>query len=431
MLAGIAPSVMALDVTDSDVKMTVGVQLQFWAQASKGTDDTEAFNRITGAETTATPVTQPYDATNGVNNQYPAPVDFFLRRARFSFKGTYKSVWIYSVALRIDNQDKGVNGANRTPAMHNAYLGRKFKMNDDWTSQVKAGLDYAFFCPADSGPSANLLLPAQRATQGMVAVRGVGVAYKLSGPFLTWGVDVQNNTAENSGVAGQQTKSPGLWYSTRVEFSPKGDWHVDKYQESFAGAEGKGVLVGAEVGENKRALVANVSETATGDLNGNGTVQTFTAGAGGVNYVAKDTLCYGAEALVHVDGLSALAEARWQKDKYTVDSGTAAAHSQLSGNQKGFIWLAQAGYAIKVNGGTQALELALRYTSIDKNTEFDHETAGYGAGDFGVSGQQEEAGLNWYFAGHNSKMGLMYTHWTAEQGNAHENIVRLTEQLTF
>jgi hypothetical protein len=438
MLAGIAPSVMALDISDNDVKMTVGVQLQFWAQSTEGKADTATFNRDTN---TAGPgAVVPYDQANNTNTE-PAPVDFFLRRARFTVKGTFKNDWIYSYALRTDRLDQGTNAtAGRNPQQQTAYVGRVFK-SDDWTSQVKGGLDYPFFNIADVGPSSAYLLPGQRATQSLsggtvgASARGVGVSYLLSGPWVTWGFDILNNVNEAGGSTKVRT---GLFYSTRVQLSPAGDWHIAKYTETFAGKEGHGALLGLEAGENYHAQPGTIAEsgsTSIGNVNGVTSNDTFTVGAaapgnGTVTSITRDGAVLGGDLLLHLDGLSALAEARFQRDTYRIET-TLPAGNKLTGHQNHFIWLVQAGYAIPVNGGTQALELAGRYTFIDQNTEFRNETAAFGSQDYGNSGTQEEVGLNWYFAGNSAKLGLNYLHWNAEAGASHENIWRLQQQIAF
>jgi hypothetical protein len=438
-LAAVSAPVMALDIADNDVKLSIGTQLQFWAQSTEGKADTATFNRDTNTETPGAIV--PYDQANNTNTE-PAPVDFFLRRARLNVKGTFKSVWIFSYSLRTDRLDQGTNAtAGRTPAQQTAYVGRVFK-GDDWTSQVKGGLDYPFFNIADVGPSSAYLLPGQRATQSLdggtvgTSARGVGVSYLLTGPWITWGFDILNNVNE----AGGSTKvRSGLFYSTRVQLSPAGDWHIAKYTESFAGAEGHGILLGIEAGENYHAQPGTIGESGTtsiGNVNRLTSNDTFTVGtaapggAGNVTAITRDGLVYGADLLLHIDGLTALAEARFQQDTYKIDT-TVPAGGSYQGHQDHFIWLAQAGYAVPVNGGTQSLELAGRYTFIDQNTEFRNETAAFGAQDYGNSGTQEEAGLNWYFSGHSAKLGLSYLHWNAESGAAHENIWRLQQQIAF
>ena len=440
-LAAISAPVMALDIADNDLQLSVGVQLQFWAQSTEGKADSENYNRVTNTATTTG--TTPYDQANNTNTE-PAPIDFFLRRSRLNFKGTFKTVWIFSYSLRTDRLDQGTNGtAGRSPQQQTAYIGRVFK-GDDWTSQVKGGLDYPFFNIADVGPSTAYLLPGQRATQSLdggtigTSARGVGVSYLLSGPWVTWGVDVLNNVNEAGGSTKVRT---GLFYSTRVQLSPTGDWHIGRYTESFAGKEGKGILLGLEAGDNYHAQPGTIAESAAGgttsigNVNGNATADTFTVGAaapgaGTVTSITRDSLVYGADLLFHLDGLTALGEARWQKDKYKINTSTPAGN-QYTGNQDHFIWLIQAGYAIPVNHATQALEIAGRFTEIDQNTEFDHETAAFGSQDYGNSGTQEEVGLNWYFSGHSAKLGLNYLHWNAESGAAHENIFRLQQQLSF
>jgi hypothetical protein len=431
-------SASAVDVGDSTTKISFGLQLQERAEVSKATADNDTYNRVTGVHTSVADT--PYDVTNGAN-QYPDALDFYVRRARFFVKGDYQEVWHFNLGFRADRADQtGPSTASRTFVIQQAYISRDLPINDDYKSTVKFGLDYAFFCRADMGPSAAFLLPNQRATHSLSAQRGTGMAYMLNAPFLTWGVDVQNNANDDQdNAAGSQTKyGEGLWYSTRVELSPTKDmgWNIGKWQETYAGAAGHGVALGLEVGRNDRNVLGTFTEAATGDINGNGTLDTFTIGAGGVTAIRQDITVFGTDLLFHFDGLTALAEFREQQDKYKVQRG---ALGDLSGTQKHEIWLVQAGYAIPT-GDKQAFEPALRYTHIDQNvdnkneyTSFDNTQLGAATGyqDYGASGNQIEAGLNYYWNLVNNRTGLVFTHWKAEKGDGKADILRLQHQINF
>jgi hypothetical protein len=434
-------SASAVDVGDSTTKISFGLQLQERAEVSKATADNDTYNRVTGAH--ASVANTPYDVTNGLN-QYPDAVDFYVRRARFFVKGDYQELWHFNLGFRADRADQnGPAAAGRTFVIQQAYVSRDLPMNDDYKSTVKFGLDYAFFCRADMGPSSAFLLPNQRATHSLSAQRGTGVSYMLNAPFLTWGVDVQNNNTDDTDNGGTAAVPPqthygeGLWYSTRVELTPTKDmgWNIGKWQEDYAGAPGHGVALGLEVGRNDRNVLGTFTEAATGDINGNGTLDTFSIGTAGVTGIRQDITVFGSDLLFHYDGLSALAEVREQQDKYKVHSTA----GDFSGTQKHLIWLVQAGYAIQT-GDKQAFEPAARYTHIDQNvdnkneyTSFNNTQLGAQTGyqDYGASGNQIEVGVNYYFNLNNNKTGLVFTHWKAEKGDGKADIIRLQHQLNF
>jgi hypothetical protein len=191
-----------------------------------------------------------------------------------------------------------------------------------------------------------------------------------------------------------------MCYTARAEFTLPGEWAMDlgKYQESFAGANGKGLMIGTEVGYNHQDVPA------------------------GFNY-QTDTLVVGADALLHLDGLSALTEVRYQRQEN---------HNQpvpIANNVNGLIYLVQAGYAFPVTNFV--LEPVGRLTFIDLDRDNNHEVAPFGAQDFGASGNQIEVGVNLYFDGHKSKAGAVVTFWQAEDGDADATIFRVQYQLYF
>jgi hypothetical protein len=293
--------------------------------------------------------------------------------------------------------------------MHVAYIERVIKQDDlGIEHSIKVGLDYAFFNGASGVfSSSQFLFPMARATDqsGMLAPRGTGIAYKISTPVVTWGVDVQNNTGDDDSV--NSKSGDGLCYTTRAHISPTGDWHIVKPQESYVGQDGKGVLLSLEYGKN-----TNLRTTAQPR--------------------SVDLAAYGSELLVHVDGLTALGEYRIARQSMTPSNAT----SEVSKR----IWLVQAGYALPM--GDTFIEPAIRYSKIDLDR--DNYTANadgiknYGNGEYGGSGKQIEAGINWYLHGHNNKVQFAYQNWKAEAAKpglnnttAQANVYRAQWQLSF
>ncbi len=406
-LAAAAPMALALDVKDDDVKLGLKLQLQVRAEWS---------DAVSSNETTETP----WNATNGavgIND----PAEFYIRRARIGFAGSYKGDYKFAVILRNDGQDYAQNSSsssidptqttpqavnfNRRPEAHVAFIERVFKQEDmKLEHSIRAGLDYAFFNGSSAVfSSSGYLFPSARATdQGaMLAPRGVGVGYKLDGEFFTWGVDAQNNTGDGT------NGGDGLVYTTRLHLTPPGDMAIKKPTESFLGKEGTHAMVSVEYGQNNNDR----------------------AGANSVDLTA-----YGAELLVHWEGLTALAEIRQASEETT--NVTTEASSEI----KRQIWVVQAGYAFPM--GDTVLEPAVRFTSIDLNKDIDEEgsgdtanaiagTRGYSGQDYGTSGDQFEIGVNWYLNGHSNKVQVAYMDWSAEVGPAEAQILRAQWQLSF
>lgn len=387
-LAVAAPAAYALDLKDEDVKLGLALQLQIRAEWADAEDKTGASYNV--AEGTAT---------------QPDAVDFYVRRARFGVKGSYKDDYKFAFVLRMDQEDKATSVAagstynkdasiNRRPEAHQVYIGREFKQGN-LTHYVQAGLDYAFF----NGPSAvvssnTLLFVNGRSTEqaALLAPRGVGVKYKLTAPYVTWGVDIQNNVGDSANTA---DNGEGLCYTTRVHITPENEWKIAAPAESFLGKPGKGVLLSAEYGKN------------VDDITTSGIV---------------DITAYGFELYGHWDAVSALAEYR------SVLTENQTAKTEVTSN----VWLVQAGYAMPcplVKGAI--VEPAIRFQSIDLDADEDKETPDFGSGEYGASGTQIDVGVNYYLNNANTKFALDYANWTAEDGDAKAQIIRAQLQLYF
>jgi hypothetical protein len=380
----LAPAANAVDINDADVKLGLSLQLQVRAEVSKAEDSTGAS----------------YNVAEGTVTQ-PDAVDFYIRRGRFGLVGTYKDDVKFGFIVRADNEDKKPATAGtgdvvgRALEVQQFYLGRDIKQGD-LTHYIQAGLDYAFFNgPSGVASSKTALFVNARATENsaLLAPRGVGVKYKLTAPHITWGFDIQNNTGDGANAA---DNGEGMCYTTRLHFSPEGEWKIATPTESFLGKDGKGVLVAIEYGKNVDNVVAAT---------------------------IVDTSAFGLEVYGHFDKVSALAEVRDVKTTEQVSETDVKAR----------VWLLQAGYALPcplVKGAI--MEPALRYTKIDLDTEDDAETSLYGSAEYGNSGTQFDVGVNYYLDGKaNTKFSLDYSNWSAEEGDAKAQIVRLQAQLYF
>lgn len=377
-LAAAVPLASALDVADADFKL--GLKMQLQVRAEKGWADGTDNKR--------------YDTATGSADSEPDDMEFYIRRARIGFAGTYKDVYRFAYIIRNDNQDKAgsaTSPTNRMPETHVAYLARDFK-GDKGTQQIRAGLDYAFFNGAVLNSGGWSPMVAARATEqsAMVAPRGVGVGYKFIGSKVIVGVDIQNNSntggtsgdSSNSAANGVTDNGEGLFYGSRVEYIAFDDAEKPhmKPQESFLGAAGKGVLVSFDLGVNQN------------DNTDNDTTVTTTA--------------TGAEIFVHMDALTAVAEYRYA---HAATKSAVAANGDVDRK----IWLVQAAYAMPK--GDFIFEPGLRFTRIDLNDDTEEESS-YGSSEYGGSGYQWDLGVTMYINKNANKVAVGYQHWRSEGG---------------
>jgi hypothetical protein len=392
-LAALTPAAFALDVKDDDFKLGLSLQLQARAEIA----DAKASDGETA-----------YSITSGASVESNDPVNFYLRRMRMGFKGSYQKDWKFGALIRIDNQDKDVVGTttattNRRPETHVAVIERVIHQESlKIEHSIRLGLDYAFFNGVTSVfSSSSYLLPTIRATEhsGFLAPRGTGIGYKLDAPFVTWGFDIQNNVNDDT-ESGATHGGDGLCYTTRVQITPDGELAIKKPVESFIGKPGKGIMLSAEYGKNTNYRAAAASP--------------------------QDLTAYGVELLGHLDGLTVLAE--WRAAKLT-DVESSGADETRSRN----IMLIQAGYAFPL--GDDVIEPAFRFSKLDLDKDDVGETdtnITYGTADYGNSGRQIELGVNYYFRGTTTaKFQLGYQNWKAEQGDAKASIYRAQMQLSF
>jgi hypothetical protein len=393
----VGSSAFAVEISDNDLKLAPVIYLQTRAEISDAKDSAGDDYSL---------------EANGAGKS--DTVDFYIRRFRPGFKGTYQSDWRFAMIWRLDDTLRA-GGTATSATIHQGYIAREFK-NDDVTHVIKTGLDYAFFSHAESSNNLSMW-PIQRASQNLFAVRGAGISYFLNTHQVRWGVDIMNNLADDataqSPSATLDPEGEGLSYTTRVEVTGPGDWAIPKFQESWFGKDGQQWMAGAEVGFNQRDRYA----------------------VGGVGYSA-DTVVFGLDGILHWDRWSALVEGRWLTRSYDVDDGSD------QDDLKQVTYAAQVGYAIPVSWAV--LEPCVRAQLIDFDADEDSEAVNYAVSadaaraisavtnkDYGNSGEQFDLGVNAYFNGHANKLSLVYTHWDAEDGDAQADILRLQHQIAF
>ena len=395
-LAASTSALAAVEIADADTKVIIGLYQQARIDVAQARD-------LNGDR---------YSINDGTSVT-PDTADFYIRRFRPSLKGSVKGA-IFSTTLQADNWGKDVSGkdaaGNNTSTtsvgLYEAFAGKEFQVGGI-KHTVTLGKQLAWFNTAGSR-STTMQFVTSRASCTLLSPIGIGAGYRLASELVNLGVDIQNNTGDSTG-SNTQDDGEGLCYTARIEFTgPKGDWNIGKWQESYAGAAGHGLALGLEAGTNR------------GDRSGSGT--------GASPYAGETTTAYGADLLLHVDGLTAFGEYRVQRKAKTYDGNTESTTTPAR------IWSAQAGYAMNLEGGL-ALEPALRYTSIDMNRDDANEATVYGTAEYGASGQQVDVGLTLFLAGHNHKLSGIFTSWNGEANTAGDQgtarIVRIQHQILF
>jgi len=354
-----------------------------------------------------------YGVAQGAENLQNDEFDFSVRRARLSLRATYGEEWSAFAMYQADNIDaQGTTGQDdRGTSLRYAYLDYT-RPNGDLFHTLRAGLDKAFFNDADQMNDALLLFPTKRASEILLAQRGVGVSYRVQAPQARFGVSLENNTA----AKGVINRKEGLWYSARVELAPTPDLMVHKRTESFLGQPGLHLVFGADIALDDE----NLGTTADGDA---------------ANDAAVDALGYGLDVLFHWDRLTVLADARFLKtDSLSLVNGATT-------TTNGMVLDCQAGWAFPRPNGW-VIEPGLRVALIDLDTDAD-EAANYGGdigtvGDFenpaaehGASGLEFDIGCTLYFDGHRNKLQVALTWWEAEAGQADAVLVRIQHGFSF
>ena len=403
-LAGYAAAESVM--TDDAAKLTVGLMVQARMDISRGGNS-------------AGDVYSPSE--NGPGQ--PDTADFYLRRVRPYFKGTFGDGFLFQTTLAADNAAK--TGTAATVTLFDAFVGKKF-VSGDVSHTIVAGKKNAWFYTGNFNQATGLF-PSFRPTVPVGAPNNVGLSYRLDAPFIRFGADVLNNVGTGFasstalGAAGDDNanastnEGEGLWYSGRVEITGQGDW-ASGWQESFAGKPGHGFVIGLEAAGDSKDRLADVNGAVVGNQPGHATATIF-----------------GFEGMLHVDSLTAVADFRVQRTSFVTDAGADvdAISSQT--------FTIQAGYAFPTGAAwVPVVEPALRFSKIDNNKDNSNEGANYGAADYGASGRQIEIGMNAFFNGHKNKLAIEYVNWVGEEGAAAPNdsaptahILRIQQQLWF
>ncbi len=381
----IAPALLAvaaaLPAAEPELKISPSLMIQTRADINSGQSSS-------GAD--LTPGTEGAAAVEGDT------VDFYLRRARLGAKVSYGALSA-QMTVSADNLARGGGKpSDGTVGIYDAVSKYTFK-GESVSHELRAGLYQAVFNPSAYSSSGWHLLPASAATENLAANRSVGAGYGLDSEMVDLAVDVQSTRADGNS---QTEDGDGLWISGRLCLSPGGEWNLPAWRESFAGAAGKDAAFGIE-------FATESDETGA---------------------TTTDMTSYGFDLLVHLDGLSALAEYRLQ----TVDvEGTGETDSS--------VLRVQAGYGFTLANGT-VIEPAARVQLIDLDTDNDDEPAEFNgtnltvasyARDFGGSGTEIDLGANWYVSGNKNKVSALVTLWDAEDGDGEATIFRVQHQIVF
>lgn len=409
-LAGYAAA-ESMVMTDDAAKLTVGLLVQARMDISRGGNS-------------AGDVYSPSENAAG----QPDTADFYLRRVRPYFKGSFGDGFLFQATLAGDNVSRNSASSNNV-TLFDAFVGKKF-VAGDVSHTIVAGKKNAWFYTGNFNQATGLF-PSFRPTVPVGAPNNVGLAYRLDAPVIRFGVDVLNNVGtgfSSAGVLGAAAGSgagddtanatinegEGLWYSSRLEITGQADW-ASVWQESFAGKPGHGFVIGLEAAGNAKDRMADVSPTV------------------GAQAGHASATIFGFEGMLHLDDLTAVADFRMQKTSFTPDVGA----DPDDVNSQTFT--IQAGYAFRTGAAlVPVVEPALRFSKIDNNKDNSNEGANYGAADYGASGRQIEIGMNAFFNGHKNKLAIEYVNWVGEEGAAAPtdnaptaHILRLQHQLWF
>jgi hypothetical protein len=388
LLGTAIPSTYALSIKDDVVSLSPGIRLQ---------------TRATHAEADGA-TGQEYRVQSGTNNATNEPLEFMIRRARLYLNGKYGADWKFRVTFQADNVDNSATNANRAAALRYAWVERTIKQGESLTHAIHFGLDKPYNNPADFHSSSSELFPTGQVTSTLLAPRGVGLQYRLTGPMFLVAADVQNNTNTTPDVDDANAQeNEGLYYGARAEISPSKEWFIAKRAESFVGKEGTGLNLGVSWATNDEARLD---------------------AGGGLPERAATTTAYGADVLFHWNMLSMYAEYRLMNTDTETVTGAAPVTDVDSD-----AFVIQAGWAFPLANGA-AVEPAVRYSRLDQDKDAD-ELDVVGTGDVANSGDQIDLGVNYYFDGHSNKLQLAFQMWDAEDGDANARIIRLQHQLNF
>jgi len=442
-LVGLSASALsAATISPKEETLTVGIngllQTRLTLLPSGTYNNTDAAGNAQNGYNQAAPTTAPdgasYDPIRGTVGE-PEKAHFDMRRVRLGVVGTYKDGWRGTIVLSADTVDSSYYGTARNPAIYTAAVGKKTTVGG-LDHDVIVGLDKPY--TAESSVAGNsYLFPTNRPGGDFVdVIRGVGAHYRLYGSMFTVAASFMNGmttgaAGNNSNGVGEEG-TPGYYGNLRAEFAPGASMMPKKKQESYVGAEGTHVVIGAEVDKEWSRQVAGYTGQGTGVWND------------------QDMLIWGPDVLVHFNGLSAIAEYKRRVTSWEATADWAGQPDPDSRNSQ--VWNLQAGYAMPLSGG-MVVEPAARYADIDMDTHAD-EYGNYSRGvDYtawknitpsanlnggartgtsaDLSGRQIEIGVNLYINGLANKLQLSYLNWQAEEGVGDAQMLILQHQLTF
>jgi len=312
---------------------------------------------------------------------------FSIRRARIGISAKDTTGWEGMIQIRAGEKDY-TGSTSEAVTLYYAFIQKTWK-SDGYEGTLIGG-QYKPFNNESSISSSTNLFPQDRAGAYWTEKRNQGLGYMgTAAEMLRFGVDVQNGSRTGNTSAATSTEANGMFYSARVEFAPTKELMPKKKQESYAGAEGTSLLIGLDYQMDQKQL----------------TQTTLTNG------YATDTSSFGPDILVHMDGLSALAEYRMKTTKKSAVDQNTASYDEV----KGSMWNVQAGYAIPMDAGF-VIEPAVRYGNSNVNKDTDEGTNPYrGEWDASsISGQEFGVGVNFYWNGTKNKTQIAYTDWTGE-----------------
>ena len=350
---------------------------------------------------------------------------FGIRRARIAASAKTSDGWFGNMTIRAgepNNLDGNYdsNGGTRGMDLYYAYVGRTFKTGD-LEHDLTLGLDKAFNGES-SISSSTLMFPSNSVTSTIAdsqGARSAGFFYKLNHEFVRFGASVQNNTSTADGATtatngddaiktgGNNGDSQnGLRFSTRIE----GGLLPAKKAESFAGVPGTHVVVGFDAAKNQSVYTKDTSRA--------------------------DYTILGPDLMVHLDGLSFLAEYRFR----STDTTAINVNPANTTRDEARFWAVTAGYAIPTESGV-VFEPAIRAQWADIHshkgtpaaTDIGNKPAITKNGEFNGdnSGRDIAVGLNTYWNGHKNKTQVAFSQAKADTEDASARFFTVQHQVLF
>lgn len=366
------------------------------------------------------------------------PVRFDVRRARLGLEAKYGD-WKGRLTIRAEKNDNNgsaqtVNAAGttytgngRAVQLYYANIERGFKVGDGMDLAVRFGLDKSYNNDSVYSSSA-FLFPSDSVVTERIEERNLGLGLMFKSPLVHVGVDIHNNStgawdvdaSDDTTDADDGVDANGLFYSARIQFSPKAEWMPAKSMQSFTGKEGTHLVIGIDFQMDDTNVAAPPAGAAAGS-----------------DYSLTDTFTWGPDVLFHWNNLSAGAEYRMRSvEREDVDDPTNT--RTAAADVDGTFWNLYVAYAFPLED--VVIEPALRFSEVDSNkddadaaaTRRPYTTGAAGAAiDNGGDGRTIDLGVNFYFSGHDNKLQIALQLWEAEFGNGDATIIRVQQQLNF